>query len=73
MCVCVCPLVSLFVKGVHLDWWEFEKLSLFQQEQNIDSSNARIRKRELVGWLVSRGMGEGMGVFGGETRKGDNI
>jgi hypothetical protein len=26
-----------------------------------------------MGGLVSRGRGEGMGVFGGETRKGDNI
>ena len=61
MCVCVCPLVSLFVKGVHLDWWEFEKLSLFQQEQNIDSSNARIRKLEWVGWGAGRR--EGIGDF----------
>ena len=26
-----------------------------------------------VGELVSRGRWEGMGIFGGETRKGDNI
>jgi hypothetical protein len=26
-----------------------------------------------VGGLMSRGRGEGMGVFGGEIRKGDNI
>jgi hypothetical protein len=26
-----------------------------------------------VGGLVSRGRGEGIGGFGGETRKGDNI
>jgi hypothetical protein len=26
-----------------------------------------------VGGLVNRGMGEGTEVFGGETRKGDNI
>jgi hypothetical protein len=26
-----------------------------------------------VGELVSRGRGEGMRVFGGKTRKGDNI
>jgi hypothetical protein len=26
-----------------------------------------------VGGLVSKGWGEGVGVFGGETRKGDNI
>jgi hypothetical protein len=26
-----------------------------------------------VGGLMSRGKQEGMGVFGGETRKGDNI
>ena len=26
-----------------------------------------------VGWLVSRGKGDGIGVFGGETRKGGNI
>jgi hypothetical protein len=26
-----------------------------------------------VGELVNRGRREGMGVFGGETRKGDNI
>ena len=26
-----------------------------------------------VGGLVSRGMGEGIGGFGGETRKGNNI
>jgi hypothetical protein len=30
------------------------------------------RKAE-VGELVSRGRGNGMEVFGGETRKGDNI
>jgi hypothetical protein len=26
-----------------------------------------------VSGLVSRGRGEGYGIFGGETRKGDNI
>jgi hypothetical protein len=26
-----------------------------------------------VGGLVSRGRGKGWGVFGGETKKGDNI
>jgi hypothetical protein len=30
-------------------------------------------QEERVGRLVSSRMGEGMGVFGGETRKGDNI
>jgi hypothetical protein len=36
--------------------------------------NARARKQE---WVVGRGRGEeerkGEGIFGGETRKGDNI
>jgi hypothetical protein len=29
-------------------------------------------QKARVGGLVSRGKGEGMGIFGGETRKWDN-
>ena len=36
--------------------------------------NSRTGKQEWgVGGLVSRGRGNGMGVFGRETEKGDNI